>query len=153
MNCTCKYVTINIEKSNYGRDVLSMEDRIYDYFINRDYNCAETVLRVANDAYKLGLREQDFKLVSAFGGGLGCGKTCGALCGALSAIGCIKVADRAHATENFKELCSGFVQRFEAELGSIDCETLKLKYRNEETRCLKTVVLTANALDEYLSDH
>lgn len=130
-----------------------MEDRVYDYFINRDYNCAETILRVANDEYGLGLQEQDFKLVSAFGGGLGCEKTCGALCGALAAIGYLKVTERAHATENFKELCSGFVQKFEDELGSIDCDALKLKYRNEETRCLKTVVLAARAMDTYLKEN
>lgn len=127
-----------------------MRDRIYDYFVTRDYNCAESILRAADDEYGLGLREQDFKLVSAFGGGLGCEKTCGALCGALAAIGCLKVTDRAHATENFKELCGGFVQKFEADLGSIDCDVLKLKYRDEETRCLKTVELAADALDEYL---
>ncbi|HWP52340.1 MAG TPA: C-GCAxxG-C-C family (seleno)protein [Clostridia bacterium] len=130
-----------------------MEDLVYDYFINHDFNCAESVLRVANDAYHLGLREQDFKLVSAFGGGLGCEKTCGALCGALAAIGYLKVEDRAHVTENFKELCSGFVQKFEIDLGSIDCAALKLKYRDEETRCLKTVTLAVKALDDYLKEN
>ncbi len=130
-----------------------MEDRVYDYFINRDYNCAETLLRVANDEYSLGLWEEDFKLVSAFGGGLGCEKTCGALCGAMAAIGYLKVTGRAHATENFKELCSGFVQKFEHDLGSINCDALKLKYRNEETRCLKTVVLAAHTLDAYLKEN
>lgn len=129
-----------------------MEDRVYDYFITRDYNCAETILRVADEQYGLGLREQDFKLVSAFGSGLGCEKTCGALCGALAAIGRLKVEERAHVTENFKELCAGFVQKFEDELGSIDCDMLKLKYRNDETRCLKTVVLAAHALDAYLKE-
>ncbi|WMJ83237.1 C-GCAxxG-C-C family protein [Oscillospiraceae bacterium LTW-04] len=129
-----------------------MEERVYDYFITQDYNCAETILMLANDEYGLGLREQDFKLVSAFGGGLGCEKTCGALCGALAAIGCLKVTDRAHATENFKELCADFVQRFEDDLGSIDCDVLKLKYRDEETRCLKTVELAAKALEDYIKE-
>ncbi len=129
-----------------------MEDRAYDYFITQDYNCAESILRLADERYGLGLREQDFKLVSAFGGGLGCEKTCGALCGALAAIGRLRVEDRAHATENFKELCAGFVQRFEDELGSINCDALKLKYRNEETRCLKTVVLAAHVMDAYLKE-
>ncbi|MFV0496931.1 MAG: C-GCAxxG-C-C family (seleno)protein [Candidatus Fimivivens sp.] len=129
-----------------------MEERAYDYFITRDYNCAETILMLANDVYGLGLGAQDFKLVSAFGGGLGCEKTCGALCGALAAIGCLKVDDRAHATENFKELCAGFVQKFEDDLGSIDCDVLKKKYRNDETRCLKTVQLAARALGEYLKE-
>lgn len=129
-----------------------MEKRVYDYFITQDYNCAETILMAANDTYGLGLREQDFKMVSAFGGGLGCEKTCGALCGVLAVLGCLKVTGRAHATENFKELCANFVQKFENDLGSIDCDALKLKYRDEETRCLKTVALAARALEEYLKE-
>ena len=129
-----------------------MEHRVYDYFITRDYNCAESILRAADAEYGLNLREEDFKLVSAFGGGLGCEKTCGALCGALAVIGRLRVQDRAHTTENFKELCAGFVQRFEDELGSIDCDLLKLQYRTEETRCLKTVELAARALDVYLKE-
>ncbi len=129
-----------------------MEQRVYDYFITRDYNCAETILLAANEQYGLDLREQDFKLLSAFGSGLGCEKTCGALCGALAVIGRLKVADRAHATENFKELCAAFVQKFEDELGSIDCDRLKQKYRTEELRCLKTVELAARALEAYLRE-
>lgn len=129
-----------------------MEHRVYDYYITRDDNCAESILRAADAEYGLGLREQDFKLVSAFGGGLGCEKTCGALCAALAVIGRLRVQDRAHATENFSELCAGFVKRFEDELGSIDCDLLKLKYRTEETRCLKTVELAARTLDAYLKE-
>lgn len=129
-----------------------MKRNEYDYFITADNNCAESTLRVANDKYELGLSDEDIKLVSAFGAGMGCGRTCGALCGALAVIGKMKVKERAHATEGFPELCGAFVQRFEKELGSIECETLKAKYRTEELRCLKTVELAIKVLDDFLSE-
>lgn len=127
-----------------------IEQRVYDYFITQDYNCAESTLHAANDEYAMNLKKDDFKLISAFGAGMGCEKTCGALCGALAAIGYLKVTGRAHITENFSDICGNFVQKFEKDLGSINCDVLKAKYRNEETRCLKTVTLAVNALDGYL---
>ena len=56
-------------------------DRIYGYFIEKDNNCAETMLRALNDEYQLGIPDDSVKLVGGFGGGMGCGKACGALCG------------------------------------------------------------------------
>ena len=40
-------------------------------FLEKDYNCAETVLLWANEKYGLGVAPEDVKLVSGFGGGLG----------------------------------------------------------------------------------
>ena len=54
-------------------------------FLEKDYNCAETVLLWANEKYGLGVAPEDVKLVSGFGGGLGSGENCGALLGALAA--------------------------------------------------------------------
>ena len=52
-------------------------ERLKSYYLDKDYNCAETTLRLINDKYDLGLAEEDYKLVSGFGGGFGCGITCG----------------------------------------------------------------------------
>ena len=49
-------------------------DRIYEYFIEKDNNCAEAMLRALNDEYCLGIPEDSVKLVGGFGGGMGCGK-------------------------------------------------------------------------------
>ena len=133
-----------------GRIKMNTEARAYEYFITKDNNCAESTLRAINDEYGLGLKEEDFKLVSAFGAGMGCGRTCGALCGALAAIGYLKVQQRAHATPNFGALCKGFVEKFQNDLGSIECDELKAKYRNDQVRCLKTVELASKAFDEYM---
>ena len=56
------------------------------YYLEKDYNCAETILRAANEEYHLGLNEDSFRLVSGFGGGMGCGGTCGALSSAMAVI-------------------------------------------------------------------
>ncbi|MCC8060803.1 MAG: C-GCAxxG-C-C family protein [Clostridiales bacterium] len=129
-----------------------MKSTEYSYYIEQDNNCAESMLRAANDRYNLGLEEESIKLISAFGGGMGCGKTCGALCGALAALGKMEVKGRAHATEGFSESCRAFVEKFEKELGDTDCAVLKGMYYTEELRCLETVERTANVLSDFIEE-
>ena len=80
---------------------------IREIFLDKDYNCAEAVLLWADERYGLGVAPEDVKLVSGFGGGLGCGENCGALLGAMAALSKAQVRDRGHATPGFKEACSG----------------------------------------------
>ena len=121
------------------------------YYLEGDYNCAESVLLAANEAYGLGLDPDTcYRLVSAFGGGMGCGSVCGALAGAMAALGQVAVTGRAHATEGFKDLCAGFVAAFEKELGAQDCKTLKERYFAEGSRCLQTVVLACGVLEKQM---
>ena len=54
-----------------------LRDNVKKYYLEQDYNCAETILRCIDEEYGIGLTEDDFKLVSAFGGGMGCGSSCG----------------------------------------------------------------------------
>ena len=42
-------------------------DRIYEYFIEKDNNCAEAMLRALNDEYCLGIPDDSVKLVGGFG--------------------------------------------------------------------------------------
>ncbi len=128
-------------------------DRIKDLYIDQDYNCAETTLRFANEVCGLGLGDEEIKLVSGFGGGLCCEKTCGVLCASLAAIGRLCVEPRAHATEGFKELVSGFVAGFEERLGSSVCGELKEQYHKEDVRCIETVRIGTTFLEEYLKEN
>ena len=123
---------------------------IQELFLEKDYNCAETVLLWANERYGLRVAPEDVALVSGFGGGLGCGETCGALLGAMGALSKALVRERAHATPAFREACAELVDRFRADLGSIQCEELKEKYRRPDVRCLFVVERAAAVLDEYL---
>lgn len=54
-------------------------DRVYDYFINKDFNCTEAMLHALDDEYQLGIPFEGYKLMGGFGGGMGCGRVCGAL--------------------------------------------------------------------------
>ncbi len=121
-------------------------------YLEEDYNCAETFLRAADEAYGLGLPGGSHRLVSAFGGGMGCGRACGAVCGALAALGYMRADGRAHATEGFGSLCAGFIDKVEEACGSIECSALMPRYRTEEARCLGTVLRVAEVFEAYVAE-
>ncbi len=123
---------------------------IREIFLDGNYNCAEAVLLWANQRYGLHIPPEDVRLVSGFGGGLGCGENCGALLGAVAALSKVLVQDRAHLTPGFKAACAELVTRFRADLGGIECTELKEKYRRPDVRCLYVVERAAAILDEYM---
>ena len=118
------------------------------YYLGGDYNCAESVLLAANEVYGFGLdAENCVKLVSAFGGGLGCGRLCGAAAGAMAALGFAAVDGRAHATEGFKDLCADTTAKLEAALGSTECAQVKPAFFNPDVRCLNAVKAACRVLE------
>ena len=123
---------------------------IREIFLDGNYNCAEAVLLWADERYGLNVAPEDIRLVSGFGGGLGCGENCGALLGAVAALSKVLVQDRAHLTPGFKAACAELVTRFREDLGGIECTELKEKYRRPDVRCLYVVERTAAILDEYM---
>ena len=129
-----------------------IKSKAYEYFITQDHNCAETALLAIRDAYGLDIGPEEMKLVSAFGGGMGCGMLCGVLAGSMAALGKLAVNGRAHATEGFGPLCAGLYENFNTCLGSTKCEELKRMYRNDEVRCLKTVELGLDVFEAYAKE-
>ncbi|MGN0997170.1 MAG: C-GCAxxG-C-C family (seleno)protein [Candidatus Ventricola sp.] len=122
------------------------------YYLEGDYNCAESVLLAANEAYGLGLDPDScYRLVSAFGGGMGCGVVCGALAGGMAALGQAAVTGRAHTTEGFKALCTLCVRDFTDTLGGRDCAQLKPMHFTRETKCLATVRLACDVLERRMA--
>lgn len=126
-----------------------LKENVREYFLNQDFNCAETTLRILNDQFQLGLGEEDFKLVSGFGAGCGHGIICGALAGAIAAIGRMMVPQRAHATPNFKETCGEYCQRFEDCLGSSSCCELRPKYFKDDIRCTEAIEAAAECFEAF----
>ena len=47
-----------------------LRDYVKKYYLEQRRNCAESLLRAANEAYGLNLTEADFALLSGFGGGM-----------------------------------------------------------------------------------
>ena len=122
------------------------------YFLQGDFNCAESVLLAANDVYELGLdKESCHRLVSAFGGGMGCGLLCGAIAGAMAALGQAAVTERAHVTEGFKELCADTAAKMEEALGSVNCSVIKPELFVEGRRCAETVRRAADVLEKQMA--
>ena len=109
---------------------------VKEYYLNKGFNCAEACLRAANDRWKLGITQEDLKLLSAFGGGMGCGKTCGVLAAAMAVLGRMAVQENAHSTPDFRSLCGSFVRDFEAQTGGTDCKVLRPLYQQPDVRCL-----------------
>lgn len=129
-----------------------LKENIRVYYLTRDYNCAETVLRVLNEEYGLNLKEEDFRLVSGFGGGCGCGIICGALAGAISALGAMMVTDRAHTTASFKDYCGEFCKRFAQTVGSTSCCEIRPKYFREDTRCVDVIAASVACFGEFVRE-
>lgn len=122
------------------------------YYLEGNYNCAEAVLRAANDAYALGLSQDALRLAGGFGGGMGAGETCGALSGAIMALSALLIEDRAHVTPDFRETCAAFLARFGEAFGSLVCRDIKPRCVREGCRCLEAVLRAAALLEDFLAD-
>jgi C_GCAxxG_C_C family probable redox protein len=121
-----------------------------DYMLKNDYNCAETMLHAANEAYDLGLSEEAMRAASAFGGGMGREDACGAMTGALMALGCMRSRDWAHKDERLGELRDEFVRKFESRFGSLDCAAIKQTHRSETRGCQAVVEIAASLVEDVL---
>lgn len=128
---------------------MRLEELATDYYDVQRKNCAQAILLAANDYYKLGLSDDAHTLLMGFGGGMGCGRLCGCLAASISVLG--KLFGR---REDFRAICKEYVSVFEEKLGcsSTECSDLTKKYKNPETRCLPTVVISARTLEEFISE-
>lgn len=127
-----------------------LKERATEYY-KKGYNCAETIIRAANDEYGLGLTEDAMKLCGGFGGGMGCGKACGALCGGISAISAKLIETNAHETPELRAKCTALVAAFNRILGDTECKNLMRKYKSPESGCLQTVLLGCEALESAMN--
>ena len=122
------------------------------YFLQGDFNCAESVLLAANEVYELGLdKDSCHRMVSAFGGGMGCGLLCGAIAGAMAALGQQAVTERAHVTDGFKDLCADTAAKMQEALGSVNCSDIKPELFVEGRRCAETVRRAADVLEKQMA--
>ena len=110
-------------------------------------NCCERILRGANIAYGLGMREEDMRVSAPFGGGMGIGSTCGAIVGALMALSMRHAGVAEKATPLKDEVVVPFLERVRAELGALDCAAIKPRMAVEGD-CTPTVLAVARLVDE-----
>lgn len=130
-----------------------MKKTIYDYYITEDFNCAEATLRAADDYFNLNMTDEDMKLVSGFGGGMGCGLACGCLTADIAVLSKLFVKERAHESDRIKKLCALFVSEFEKRFKDINCNELKKACSEPETRCLKLIESNFDLLKEFVKNN
>ncbi|QCX34750.1 hypothetical protein FDN13_14150 [Caloramator sp. E03] len=126
-----------------------LKETAFKYY-SKDYdlNCAETILYAAKEEYKLNLDKNTLKTMAAFGGGMAVEGVCGAISGAIATLGILFTKDRAHESDRIKLLTKEFIEKFIERLGTENCKILKDKYRNDDIRCEKMIITSAEILDE-----
>ena len=130
---------------------MKLGEKAKEYYLEQGLNCAVSVLLAANDTYNLGLKKQDAQLITAFGGGMGCGNLCGALAGSMAALGKVFLAEDEMYKPEFKDVCAGFVAKFNEKWGTTLCAPIKeVNATDPRTRCSLTVLETGNLLQEYI---
>ena len=132
---------------------MKLGEKAKEYYLEQGLNCAVSVLLAANDTYNLGLKKQDAQLITAFGGGMGCGNLCGALAGSMAALGKVFLAEDEMYKPEFKDVCAGFVAKFNEKWGTTLCAPIKeVNATDPRTRCSLTVLETGNLLQEYIDE-
>ena len=99
------------------------------YFYNGGLNCAESTLRCLIENGSIDAPADAVRMMTGFGGGMQRGTTCGAVIGAVAAIGWVTGrtepdGSRAESAAAVRE----FLQRFEAEFGTLSCKELQATY-------------------------
>jgi C_GCAxxG_C_C family probable redox protein len=117
------------------------------------YNCAETLLRYANDRYGLDLGESSFRLMSGFGGGVMTEDFCGAITGAVAALSALYSRGKAHDSPTLKEAIPAFLARLNADVHpSTNCAELKENWRTEQEGCTPLILAVAETLEKFLAE-
>ena len=122
-----------------------------DYMKKNGLNCAETILRVANDELALGLDKNALLLAAGFGGGMAVGNVCGALTGSIMVLSRLYVKERAHEGTRIKDVEKKLIEAFEKEFGTLLCTPIKDKFFHPEDKCKAVVLKTAQLLEELLA--
>jgi C_GCAxxG_C_C family probable redox protein len=113
-------------------------------------NCAEAILRTANEDLGLGLDKNALLLAAGFGGGMGVGNVCGALTGAIMVLSRLYVKERAHESTRIKEIEKKFIEAFEKEFGTLLCTPIKGKHFKPDVHCKSVVLAAAEILENLL---
>ena len=134
--------------TNSGRKRLSSFTEYYYRVLG--YNCAETTLHAANDAWDLQLEPSTFTAMSGFGGGMGTGNVCGAISGGIAAMGYLYARETGHKSPLLMAKVKLFMNLVKERLGDEKCGVIGPENRTKEERCLPTVRAICDILDEVL---
>ena len=122
------------------------------YYVEGNYNCAETIIRAANEYYELGLHDRDMIMVGAYGAGIQCGNTCGAVLSAAAVLSMKYVEAKAHESEDIRPVVMKLMRKFQAKYGSTLCKDIKPQSFKPEYRCRMTIEASCDILEETIAE-
>ena len=129
-----------------------LKDVYAKYYFEGNYNCAETIIRAANEYYELGLHDRDMIMVGAYGAGIQCGNTCGAVLSAAALLSMKYVEAKAHENEDIKPVVMKLMRKFQAKYGSTLCKDIKPQSFKPEYRCRMTIEASCDILEETIAE-
>ena len=117
------------------------------------YNCAEAILRGANDYYGLGLDNKALKMIAPFGGGMNTGNTCGILTGGLAVIGVLFTEDMPSSNDKMKEVTRHWIAAFESEFKNTNCQLIKQLNQIGNEGCANLILEGADILEKVVEKY
>ena len=130
-----------------------LKDVYQKYYFEQNYNCAETLLRAANDYYDLKLHDRDMIMVGAYGAGIQCGNTCGAVLAAASVLSMKYVEAKAHESEDIRPVVMKLMRKFNEKYGSTLCKDIKPQSYRPEYRCQMTIEAACDVLEATIAEY
>ncbi len=138
--CGCYYSYLDYLQRERRKQMNELKELAKKYYLENNYNCAETVFLAANEFYKLNLSNDDMKLLSGFGGGMMSGNICGALLASISMISYKYVKTKSHDDKAFvSEIINKELKAFDERFKALRCDEIKPANFKEGIRCLTTV--------------
>jgi len=101
-----------------------IRQRVQEYFVEGDHNCAMTALKVLSEIFEVPLEPQVIDAASSLPGAGGTGELCGLVSGTLMFIG-VWGRRKGFHREAFEPVAKGFTEGVHERLGSVRCEALE----------------------------
>lgn len=111
-----------------------MLNSVKKYYLEENYNCAETILRLSNDEFKMGIDESILKIMAGFGGGMYKEGTCGVVTGGIAVLSLI-FSDKI----TLESTVLNYQSQISQILSSTECSNIKPLHREELNRCLNVI--------------
>lgn len=130
-----------------------LKDNCEKYYHEGNYNCAETLIRAADEYYDLGLHDRDMIMLGGYGGGIQTGNTCGAVLAAVSVLSMKYVEQKAHESRDIKPVTTMLIRKFNEKYGSILCKDIKPQSFDPQRRCRNTIDTACDILEDVLEEY
>ena len=128
-----------------------LKDLYEKYYLNENYNCAETLIRAANEYYDLGLHDRDMIAFGVYGGGIQTGNTCGAILSAASVLSMKYIEKKAHDSKDIRPVTTMLIREFNNKYGSVLCKDIKAQSFKPDIRCRDTVETACDILEQVIA--